>query len=242
MGAKRMRVFAGPNGSGKTTIVKKLQGEIPFGVYVNADDIEKMLSESNVLLFDTYQLKIEEKQIQEFFKNSSFSPIKRNEPELWKSLSVKDNVLHTTCRIDSYFAADLAEFIRQQILFNGLSFTYETVMSHESKIEFLQQAKDSGYKVYLYFIATEDPEININRVKVRVAQKGHNVSPEVITNRYYKSLQNLKAAIKKSNRAYLWDNSGALAPCFAEITEGENVQILDHNNVPIWFFKYVMEE
>lgn len=25
---KRMRVFAGPNGSGKTTIIKSLQGEI----------------------------------------------------------------------------------------------------------------------------------------------------------------------------------------------------------------------
>lgn len=40
MGVKRMRVFAGLNGSGKTTIIKSLLGEIGFGVYVNADDIE----------------------------------------------------------------------------------------------------------------------------------------------------------------------------------------------------------
>jgi len=32
MAIKRMRVFAGPNGSGKTTIIKSLQSEIGFGV------------------------------------------------------------------------------------------------------------------------------------------------------------------------------------------------------------------
>jgi len=56
MAGKRMRIFAGPNGSGKTTIIKSLQSEIPFGVYVNADDIESLLQESRVLLFNTYQL------------------------------------------------------------------------------------------------------------------------------------------------------------------------------------------
>lgn len=35
MATKRMRIFAGPNGSGKTTIVRSLQAEISFGVYVN---------------------------------------------------------------------------------------------------------------------------------------------------------------------------------------------------------------
>jgi predicted ABC-type ATPase len=40
-----MRVFAGPNGSGKTTILSKLKSSISFGVYVNADDIEKALRE-----------------------------------------------------------------------------------------------------------------------------------------------------------------------------------------------------
>jgi len=33
MSQKRMRVFAGPNGSGKTIILKSLSGEISFGVY-----------------------------------------------------------------------------------------------------------------------------------------------------------------------------------------------------------------
>jgi predicted ABC-type ATPase len=86
----------------------------------------------------------------------------------------------------------LADFIRQQLLINGISFTFETVMSHESKVDFLHKAKSNGYRVYLYFISTEDPEINISRVKVRVAQHGHHVDPEVIKTRYNKSLSHLK--------------------------------------------------
>jgi len=126
-------------------------------------------------------------------------------------------------------------------LFNNISFTYETVMSHESKIEFLKQAKGKGFRIYLYFIATEDPEINVSRVNVRVAQQGHNVDPEVIKNRYYKSLQHLKAAVKNSNRAYVWDNSGTASLLIAEITDGADVKIIDTEKVPNWFVKYLAE-
>ena len=216
MPTKRMRVFAGPNGSGKTTIVKSLQSEIPFGVYVNADDIERLLKETKVLLFDAYQLTIDQSVLQNFFKSSTFSPIKRHQPDLWEYLTVDGNVLRVNTIVDSYLAADIAEFIRQHLLLNNISFTYETVMSHESKIIFLQQARDSGYRVYLYFVATEEPEINISRVDVRVAQHGHAVAPEVITNRYYKSLQHLKEAVKKTHRAYIFDNSGSSSLLIAE--------------------------
>ncbi len=241
MAAKRMRVFAGPNGSGKTTIINSLRSEIGFGVYVNADDIERLLRESRVLLFDAYQLSISQTQLQAFFKASQFAPVRRNEPDLWQKLTVNDNVLHIDTVVDSYLAADLAEFIRQNLLSSGISFTYETVMSHEAKVTFLQQARDNGYRVYLYFIATEDPEINVSRVNVRVAQHGHFVAPEVVKNRYYKSLQQLKIAVRKSNRAYLWDNSGAAGLLIAEITDGIDVQIIDTNHVPNWFIKYLVD-
>jgi predicted ABC-type ATPase len=242
MATKRMRVFAGPNGSGKTTIIKSLLSEIPFGVYVNADDIEQLLKESGVILFDAYQLIITETQLHTFFKASTFSPVKRNELDLWSKLEIKENVLHVNTTVDSYLAADLAEFIRQQLLANHISFTYETVMSHESKIVFMQQAKDKDYRVYLYFIATEDPEINISRVNIRVAQHGHAVAPDIIRNRYYKSLQHLKEAVKKTNRAYVWDNSGEAALLIAEITNGEDVKLFDTDMTPNWFVKYLADE
>lgn len=236
-----MRVFAGPNGSGKTTILKSLLGEIPFGVYVNADDIESLIRESGVLLFSAYQLNIREYDLQLFFKQSSFAPVKRKEPDLWCKMHIKENVLHVQTHVDSYLAADLAEFIRQQLLANDISFTYETVMSHIGKVDFMRTAICKGYKVYLYFIATEDPDINISRVNVRVAQHGHNVDADVVRSRYYKSLFHLKLAVKNSNRAYVWDNSTAVSLLIAEIENGEGVRIFETTKVPNWFVKYLMD-
>lgn len=239
-----MRVFAGPNGSGKTTIFKGILEEekIQLGIYVNADDLEKELNLKNSINFSDFNLSITEEQLTVFFKESSFSPIKRQEPDLWKKLTITDNCFICKAKIDSYLAADLAEFIRQQLLLAGNSFTYETVMSYPGKIDFLQQAIQKGYKVYLYYIATVDPEININRVNVRVAQDGHMVSPEIIRKRYYKSLENLKNAVMKTNRAYIFDNSQVQAKLIAEITEGSVVYLNDVNDVPIWVDDYLLQK
>jgi predicted ABC-type ATPase len=240
MSIKRMRVFAGPNGSGKTTIIKSLQDIIPFGVYINADDIELQLKESKILLFNSFQLNISQEQLQDFFKKSTFSPIKRKELNLWSKIIVEKNILKINAEVDSYLAADIAEFIRQQLLTSQISFSYETVMSHPSKIDFLKYARSQGFKVYLYFIATEDPEINISRVNVRVAQNGHPVKPETVTDRYYKSLGQLREAIRNSDDAYFWDNSGSASSLIADIKEGSKVTIVDVEKVPNWFLNYVV--
>ena len=52
----------------------------------------------------------------------------------------------------------------------------------------MQQAVAAGYKVYLYFISTESPEINKFRVEARKAKKGHDVPEDKIVSRYYGSL------------------------------------------------------
>jgi predicted ABC-type ATPase len=239
MSTKRMRIFAGPNGSGKTTLVNKLKSEIPFGVYVNADDIEKTLNINKKLSFDQFQIDVTDTNLKSFFKEKSISATKKNINELLDTIEVINNVFSINAKIDSYLAADISEFIRNQLLLNDISFTYETVMSHYNKIEFLKVAQKSGYKVYLYFIGTEDPEININRVGIRVLNKGHNVLSELIKNRYYRSLNNLKYAIEVTNRAYIFDNSKSIIQLVAEITDGKDVSIIDTNNVPQWFIKAI---
>ncbi len=238
-----MRIFAGPNGSGKTTIINHLKDKINFGVYVNADDIEQILLEGKVIMFRKYKLKLLNDDVQTFFRESKLSPIKHNNEGYWKNITVVNNqlILNPLVQIDSYLAADIAELIRQQLLIANLSFSYETVMSHPDKINFLIKAKKMGYRIYLYYIATEDPLININRVNVRVALNGHPVSPEVIERRYYKSLQNLKGAVKQTNRAYIFDNSGTASLLVAEITEGSDVIVIDPEKAPNWFIKYLVD-
>ncbi|MBL8677299.1 MAG: zeta toxin, partial [Alphaproteobacteria bacterium] len=182
MATKRLRIIAGPNGSGKSTFINNLiknppTGNFSLGFYVNADDLQKELNQKGSISFKKYGLKIGEKELQNYFRSSTFSPIKLKQPDLWKKFRVVNNKLYIKAgkSVSAYIAADLAEFIRQNLLAKGLSFSFETVMSDKNKINFLRKAKKQDYRVYLYFFATEDPLININRVKIRVKQKGHNV-------------------------------------------------------------------
>ena len=45
--SRRIRIIAGPNGSGKTTILRKLKLNYFTGPYVNADDILVALSNAS---------------------------------------------------------------------------------------------------------------------------------------------------------------------------------------------------
>lgn len=49
-----MRVFAGPNGSGKTTIIKDLRSEIPFGTYIKSPKLVCNVSPSILSRFRLY--------------------------------------------------------------------------------------------------------------------------------------------------------------------------------------------
>ena len=244
---KRLRIFAGPNGSGKSTFINAIKKKPPLnsfklGYYINADDIEQEFKLSKVLCLDQFGIKISTKEIQEYFKKSTFAPVKLEKPNLFENFSVENNCIRIErgFKMNSYIAADLAEFIRQKMLKYNYSFSYETVMSDDKKIDFLKKAKKEGYRIYLYYFATNDPLININRVKVRVALKGHSVNKEAIEKRYYKSLSHLKSAIKLSNRAYLFDNSKKEIELYSEITEGKSVKLVDKKNIPNWFWKYVV--
>jgi predicted ABC-type ATPase len=116
-------------------------------------------------------------------------------------------------------------------------------MSHSSKIDVLRKSKESGYRTYLYFIATEDPEINIARVKNRVANGGHFVPEDKIRERYDRSLAQLLNAIKHTNRSYIFDNSydGSKETWIAEITDGAQIEIKS-SSVPAWFKRSVLDK
>ena len=104
-------------------------------------------------------------------------------------------------------AQKLADDAREECLLKHINFSFETVMSHESKPLFMARAKAAGYNVTLFFVATENPEINLARVKARVALGGHNVPEDRIVARYWRSIDLLSQAILSTNRTVIFDNS-----------------------------------
>lgn len=146
---------------------------------------------------------------------------------------------------NSYFASVTVDFLRQKLLEQGVSFTFETVLSHRSKVELLAQAQAVGYQTYLYFVATDDPTINISRVHNRVKLGGHAVPEDRIVKRYYRSLDLLMEAIRHTNRAYVFDNSGDNAngkhTWLAEITDSKKLE-LKSDEIPAWFTRAILDK
>ncbi|HEY6805447.1 MAG TPA: zeta toxin family protein [Pyrinomonadaceae bacterium] len=144
-------------------------------------------------------------------------------------------------RVNSYFVSAIADFLHEKLVDASQTFTFETVMSHENKIALLRRAQKAGFRTYLYYVATEAPEINVKRVQIRVREGGHNVARGKIEERYSKSLSNLLDAIGACDRAYIFDNSGKDSYLFAEITDGFDLEVKDPK-VPIWFQKNVLDK
>lgn len=104
-------------------------------------------------------------------------------------------------------AATHAQKIREECLASRKNMAFETVFSIQEKLQFLRQAKDAGYFVRFFFICTNDPSINAQRIAFRVMEGGHDVPITKIINRYYRSINNSVKAVSMVDRAYFYDNS-----------------------------------
>lgn len=99
-----------------------------------------------------------------------------------------------------------------QKILNGETFCFETLFSHESKLELIKNAKSNGYEVILVFIHLNTPELNILRVFQRVENGGHIVPNDKIISRIPRSIENLKKAISIVDKVALVDNSSSQDP------------------------------
>ncbi len=139
------------------------------------------------------------------------------------------------------FAQLLAAFICDRLLKARKKFSFETVFSHRSKVAFMKRAVKAGYKVYLYFVATNSPEINIDRVRTRVKLGGHDVPRRKIKERYHRSLLQLLPGIQASYHAFLFDNSGDKPTMFGEMKKMPNGTTWrwfgEPGSIPDWFVR-----
>lgn len=235
MNKPRLRMFAGPNGSGKSTIKSVLPPEL-LGVYLNPDEIEKDIRDNGYLNLSAYGVETTAEEILPFFVNSSLLAKSDLADKATQLLFTDSKLDFFHVSVNAYFASVAADFLRRKLLEKRVSFSFETVMSSPDKVELLKSAQDMGYRTYLYYIATEDPAINVARVKSRVLSGGHDVPEDKIISRYARSLDLLLEAVRHTNRAYLFDNSrqGGVKLFVAEITDGQDLE-LKCDLLPSWF-------
>lgn len=127
----------------------------------------------------------------------------------------------------AYDAARIAAATRDVLIDQGRTFIAETVFSHPSKLDLLDDARSHGYVVVVHVLLIPE-ELAVERVARRVAAGGHSV-PEVKIRERHRRLWSLVAtALQRADLATVYDNSGIAGPRIcARLAAGEPIGACD---------------
>ena len=139
----RLRMFAGPNGSGKSTIKSKI-GENLLGIFINPDEIEAEIRRTGFLDFRNFGIEPQTAELIDFFQNSDFLKSVKLTAEAAKLSSAENKLSFADVPVNSYFASVASDFIRQTLVQDRKSFSFETVMSSPDKVDFLDKSRQNG--------------------------------------------------------------------------------------------------
>ena len=233
--AKRLRLFAGPSGSGKSSVYRALAAQHSFGVYVDDDELQSDLLTPQGLLLRRFHASLNGADFTAFYARHparhalgdgfpfALSPDDR--------LTLPDTVqpsARLTCA-----GAILADYVLSRLIEAGVAVSRETVLSSASELEWARQAKSKGYLVYLYYLCVASPVICKQRLALRVKHGGRGTPAEKIVENYERSLALLNDAVALSERAYLFDNTYSGAALKLDIRRAAEVTAHE-TQLPDW--------
>ncbi|MBR21237.1 MAG: ATPase [Leifsonia sp.] len=133
----------------------------------------------------------------------------------------------------AYDASTAAAEERARLLTAGTSFITETVFSHPSKLELVDDALARGYLVHLHVILLP-VDVAVLRVAERVELDGGHVVPEAKIRARYERLWPLVAQARlRADRTEFFDNSTAHRP-FHRVAEYQRGLLIGEPAWPIW--------
>lgn len=104
-------------------------------------------------------------------------------------------------------ASQLAAQARDRLLERGRPFIAETVASHPSEVELVEQARQAGYFVHVHVMLVGEDQV-VERVARRVDAGGHDV-PEAKTRARYRRLwRHVAQMVELADTVEVFDNSG----------------------------------
>ena len=229
-------MVAGPNGSGKSTLVRWLERDYAVNFYtrLNADEVFAEVRRTHTHLAP---FPIEGTALAAYAAGTDYAEVEKARFASGEIYVDSDCVrFRTEESVNSYTVALFVNFLQDECINRGVSFSQETVFSHPSKVAALEKAAAAGFRNYLYFVATDSPAVNARRVAERYARGGHDVPPAKIAARYARSLANLPAAVPHLHRAFFFDNSGPEMLYLGNWSRDDGFEIAFQDAaLPIWF-------
>ncbi len=113
--------------------------------------------------------------------------------------------------VHAYEAAAVAAATRSRLISLEQPLIAETVFSHPSKLELIDEAVAAGYFVALHAVLVPE-RLAVQRVAYRVRSGGHRVSEEKVRQRYQRLWGQVAIAVERVGSAAFWDNAGHDGP------------------------------
>lgn len=85
----------------------------------------------------------------------------------------------------------------------------ETVLSTGKYRKLVRLAKRKGFEIRLIYAIVESVELQLERIKLRVAKGGHDVPADKVASRRARSLEQLKWFFWEADAVWIYDNSSA---------------------------------
>ena len=99
------------------------------------------------------------------------------------------------------------------------SFAFETTFSGKGYVRKIEDWKNIGYEIIIYFLKLPSVEFAIERVKLRVSQGGHHVSEQDIQRRFQRGLVNFNLFYKQIADSWIVFDTSTKIPTIIDESE-----------------------
>lgn len=104
-----------------------------------------------------------------------------------------------------------------ELVARNATFAFETTFSGRGYLRRVEQWKQAGYRIVMFYLRLPSVELAIERVKIRVSEGGHHVPEGDIRRRYERGWRNFEQLYRTlADKWIVFDNSGEEAKILEE--------------------------
>jgi len=114
----------------------------------------------------------------------------------------------------------------------GVDVLVETVFSSDKYLDDIERARTLGYQVGMIYVGLASSRDSIRRVALRQARGGHDVPPDKVVSRWFRSIAMLGRMADKLDRLFVFDNTRPEGPRLIALGVGRRVTLLEAGRIP----------
>jgi predicted ABC-type ATPase len=119
---------------------------------------------------------------------------------------------HALTQAEAELGQRLAEERRAALVAARQDLVTESTFSHASKLDLLRNARAAGYRLVVYHVNLDTPDLAVARVAFREGRGGHPVPEDRIRGRYGRNQPLIREAVRMADLGHVFDNSLAGLP------------------------------